>query len=231
MSHYWAVVPAAGVGSRMRADRPKQYLELSGKTILQHTLERLATHPQIKGVVVAVSAGDAYWPTLKLDTRLPIFVADGGDERCHSVLKGLKKLATQAKATDWVLVHDAARPCLQHQDIDKLISELNNTDGGLLGLPVADTIKFCDKKNKVQRTVDRSGLWRALTPQMFRLGQLLDALQQAIDDNALVTDEASAMERIGIQPVMVEGQADNIKITHPQDLRWAEMYLNNQRGV
>jgi len=230
MNNYWAVVPAAGVGSRMQADRPKQYLELAGKTILQHTLERLATHPMIKGVVVSVSAGDAYWSDLKLDASLPIYMAEGGAERCHSVLNGLKKLCHVAEQTDWVLVHDAARPCLRHEDIDKLIAELQHTDGGLLGLPVADTIKFCDKNGVVQKTVDRSGLWRALTPQMFRLKSLLDALQKAIDENALVTDEASAMELIGIHPKMVEGHADNIKITHPQDLRWAEMYLNNQRG-
>lgn len=230
MNNYWAVVPAAGVGSRMQADRPKQYLKLQGLPILQHTLELLATHPRIKGVIVSISADDAYWPDLNLDSSLPIHVAEGGEERCHSVLNGLKKLCHVAEESDWVLVHDAARPCLRHEDIDKLIEELKETDGGLLGLPVADTIKLCDENAVVQKTVDRTGLWRALTPQMFRLTPLLDALQKAIDDNALVTDEASAMELAGIKPVMVEGHADNIKITHPQDLGWAEMYLKNQRG-
>ena len=226
---YWAVVPAAGVGSRMQADRPKQYLPLCGKTVIEHTLGRLASHPLIEGVVVAVSDHDAYWSALNLSVYPNVFIAAGGKERCHSVANALEVLAGLANERDWVLVHDAARPCLHVDDIQLLITELaDNPVGGLLGLPVADTVKRTDSNGRVQETVNRVNLWRALTPQMFRLGQLRDALQRATNDGFIVTDEASAMEYVGLTPQMVAGRADNLKITLPADLKLAQMYLQQQ---
>lgn len=228
-SSYWAVVPAAGIGSRMGASIPKQYLELHGKTVIEHTLSRLCTHLQMSGVVVAISADDQQWQQLDLLGYKNIYVAEGGAERCHSVLKGLQFLSGIASEEDWVLVHDAARPCIHHDDISHMIDVLKDHPvGGLLGLPVADTMKRTGQEDNVLQTVSRDHLWRALTPQMFRLGQLSKALQTALDDQFLVTDDASAMEHIGLQPLMVEGRADNIKITRPDDLSLAEMYLVQQ---
>lgn len=227
-SRFWSVVPAAGVGSRMAAAIPKQYLQLHGKTVIEHTLSRLCTHPQMSGVVVAISAGDEHWQQLKLSYD-NIHVAEGGAERCYSVLNGLRLLAGLADKDDWVLVHDAARPCIHHDDITKMIDALNDHSvGGLLGLPVADTMKRSSSEDDVLETVSRENLWRALTPQMFRLGELRQALQIALDDGFLVTDDASAMEHIGLKPRMIAGRGDNIKITRPEDLSLAEMYLAQQ---
>jgi 2-C-methyl-D-erythritol 4-phosphate cytidylyltransferase len=224
---YWAVIPAAGAGRRMGGDRPKQYLPLCGKPVIAHTLERVAAHPLIAGVVVAISPDDQYWPALARQLpEIHLMVVDGGDERCHSVLNGLNHLSTVADEHDWVLVHDAARPCLRREDLDKLIDVLSqHPAGGLLGLPVADTLKKADDHGDVQATVDRNGLWRAFTPQMFRLKALRTALERAIRNEQHVTDEASAMELAGFRPRLVEGHADNIKITHPQDLVLAECFL------
>jgi len=230
---YWAVVPAAGVGSRMQADVPKQYLLLNDKPVIEHSLSSLANHAAISAVVVSVSATDELWPALNLPPmKAPVWQAEGGAERCHSVLNGLHRLSPVAADDDWVLVHDAARPCLRSEDIDRLIDELSTHEcGGLLGLPVADTMKRSNAQGGVLETVSREQLWRALTPQMFRLGALRQALEQALLDEYLVTDEASAMEHSGFQPQMVEGHGDNIKITRPQDLALAAMYLNQQRDV
>jgi 2-C-methyl-D-erythritol 4-phosphate cytidylyltransferase len=152
----------------------------------------------------------------------------GGAERCHSVLNGLEQLAGTAGVDDWVLVHDAARPCVRRQDIEMLMSRFeDHAVGGLLGLPVADTMKQVDSDSMILKTVERDGLWRALTPQMFRLGPLRDALQQAIASGVMVTDDAAAMEMAGYRARMVEGQADNIKITRPADLQLAEFYLQS----
>lgn len=230
LARYWAVVPAAGSGKRMNADRPKQYLPLLGRCVIEHAVQSLATFPGIAGVVVALSADDAYWPACHFDAPTPIHRTEGGNERCQSVLNALVYLSGLAHELDWVLVHDAARPCLRHTDIARLIAAVANSEGGLLGLPVADTLKYCNNNNQVERTVGRDHLWRALTPQMFRLGALRHALADAIASHCLVTDEASAMERAGIHPLMVEGAADNIKITHPQDLRMAEIYLQSQQA-
>ncbi len=227
---YWAVVPAAGAGTRMGSDRPKQYLQLCGKSILTHAIERMRTHPRIAGVVVVVAPADSIWPTIAVpDGPARFFVAQGGAERCDSVLSGLSMLVEYASPNDWVLVHDAARPCVRHTDIDKMIASLaDDSVGGLLGVPVADTIKRTSANGIVQDTVDRGGLWRAQTPQMFRLVVLREALQQAIDKCHVVTDEASAMELAGYAPRMIEGSGDNIKITRPEDLVLAECFLKRQ---
>lgn len=228
---YWAVIPAAGVGKRMGSKIPKQYLPLAGKTVLEQTLSIFLQHPDISGIVVAVTPGDPYWQDI-LDTLnnkdVPkVYTAPGGMERCHSVINALGELCNYAAEDDWVLVHDAARPCLQSKDIDQLLDQLSDTEaGGLLGLPMADTVKRCDPQNKVLTTVDRSELWRALTPQMFPLKLLKNSLQQAVNNNALVTDEASAIELQGLKPQMVEGHPGNIKITHPGDLQLAALFLD-----
>ncbi len=228
-SHYWAVIPAAGVGMRMQTEVPKQYLNINHKTILEHTLERFCSHPKIEGVVVAISRSDNVWTTLSISSHPKIIVAEGGVERCHSVMNGLQVLSDKANSNDWVLVHDAARPCVRKLDIDRLIDSLDGHNvGGLLGLPVKDTMKRVDDSCTVQETIEREGLWHALTPQMFRLNVLIGSLENALSKNLLVTDEAQAIELNGLQPMLVEGHPDNIKITRDSDLALAELYLSQQ---
>ena len=216
----------------MGMEIPKQYVRLHGRPILEHTLERLGNHPVIGGVVAALAPEDPWWPAVSITANAPIMRTDGGEERCHSVLNGLRCLiapAVGARATDWVLVHDAVRPCVRPADIDRLIEETaDHPVGGLLGLPVRDTMKHTNDRGEVEKTINRDGLWHALTPQMFRLGPLAEALGKSIEEGVLVTDEAQAMERSGFSPRMVEGHEDNIKVTRPQDLALAEMYLKSQ---
>lgn len=232
LPRYWAVVPAAGSGTRMGGELPKQYLPLRGRMVIEHTLQRLLRHAKISGVVVAVANPDPYFAAIRArlpDYGKPLLMAEGGAERCHSVLNALRALEPVASATDWVLVHDAVRPCLRHVDIDRLIQALDgHPSGGLLGLRLNDTIKRVDAASGVRATENRSELWRALTPQMFHLGALSAALAQAIAEQAPVTDECAAMERLGAVPLIVQGAPDNIKITHPQDLPLAEFYLSQQ---
>ncbi|MEQ1739120.1 MAG: 2-C-methyl-D-erythritol 4-phosphate cytidylyltransferase [Methyloglobulus sp.] len=230
MSHqikFWAVVPAAGVGKRMNADRPKQYLELAGKTVIEHTLSRLLQANVFSAVAVAISAEDPYWPELEIAEDNLIITAPGGKERADSVLSGLKAIREKANDNDWVLVHDAARPCLTTGDIHLLIDTLVNDDvGGILALSSHDTLKNvqgCD----ILGTMDRRLIWRALTPQMFRYGMLKTALEEA-EGNPAVTDEASALELKGLRPKIVEGRPDNIKITRPEDLALAQFYMEQQ---
>jgi 2-C-methyl-D-erythritol 4-phosphate cytidylyltransferase len=230
---YWAVVPAAGSGRRMASDIPKQYLPLRGSTVLEYTLNTLFSCQLIEGVVLALSAEDGYWPEIapRFSDNNLVCVA-GGDERCHSVLNAVHHLSSFADAQDWVLVHDAARPCVHAADITGLIETLaDDVCGGLLGVPVADTMKRLGADGRVAGTVDRQTLWHAQTPQMFRLGLLESALEQAIAQDRLVTDEASAMEMAGYRPCMVRGHADNIKITMPSDLALAEFYLQGHHTV
>ncbi len=229
MSQVYAVVPAAGAGKRMGAAIPKQYLELAGRTVLEHTLARLAAHPRIARVVVAVSAGDEFYPALA--PRLSPKVRDvvGGAERCHSVLAALDSLALVAGLNDWVMVHDAARPCVRTADLDRMLAELErHAVGGILAAPVRDTLKRCAADGAIVATVDRSALWHALTPQMFRLGVLRDAIRAALAEGVLVTDEAMAIERAGLVPRVVAGHTDNLKITHPEDLALAAAILAAQ---
>jgi 2-C-methyl-D-erythritol 4-phosphate cytidylyltransferase len=227
---YWAIVPAAGCGRRMLAEVPKQYLPLLGVTVLEHTLNTLFACESIEGVVLALSADDSYWPEIapRFSARNLACIA-GGEERCHSVLNSVHHLRGFADTQDWVLVHDAARPCLRADDLTALIETLaEDACGGLLGVPVADTMKRLGADGRVAATVDRQTLWHAQTPQMFRLGLLQSALEQALAQGRLVTDEASAMEIAGYRPRMVRGHADNIKITVPSDLALAEFYLQER---
>jgi 2-C-methyl-D-erythritol 4-phosphate cytidylyltransferase len=223
-------VPAAGVGRRMRARVPKQYLPLNGQALLLHTLKRLQQHPQVRGVVVAISAGDEYWPAVEAQLDLPVLVAPGGDERAHTVRNALAVLARVAAPVDWVLVHDAARPCVRTHDISKLLASVAASDaaGGFLAMPVRDTMKRTDDLGRVLETVPRERLWHALTPQLFRLGMLAEALDRARASGREVTDEASAMEFGANAVLAVEGHTDNLKITHPADLALAESFIAAQ---
>ncbi|CDI03750.1 4-diphosphocytidyl-2C-methyl-D-erythritol synthase [Candidatus Competibacter denitrificans Run_A_D11] len=228
---YWAIVPAAGTGKRLGSTIPKQYLTLLDRPVIAHTLAALLQHPRIEGAVVVVDSKDCWWPDIaaSLDTAKPLWRAPGGTERCHSVLNGLEVLQAQAESTDWVLVHDAARPCLTAADLDRLFAQLaDDPVGGLLATPVRDTLKQADSSGRIGVTVDRSQLWHALTPQMFRLGDLHHALRAALARGLLVTDEAAAMEAAGFSPRLVEGRADNIKITRPEDLALAAFFLSHR---
>ncbi|WNW11326.1 2-C-methyl-D-erythritol 4-phosphate cytidylyltransferase [Pseudomonas sp. DTU_2021_1001937_2_SI_NGA_ILE_001] len=219
---FWAVIPAAGVGARMAADRPKQYLMLGALTILEHSLLCFLDHPRLKGLVISLAAEDPYWPTLPcaLDSRIQR--VEGGKERADSVLNALLHLHAQGASDDeWVLVHDAARPNLARSDLDNLLGELaHDPVGGLLAVPARDTLKRADAHGRVSETVDRSLIWQAYTPQMFRLGTLHRALADSLVANAAITDEASAIEWAGQAPRLVEGRSDNIKVTRPEDLEW-----------
>ncbi len=224
---YWCIVPAAGVGARMQQTIPKQYLKIGDKTILDHTLEKLCSHNTIQGVAVAISSADEYWPNYQSINNKEIITVQGGAERFESVFNALKILSDKCCTNDWVLVHDAARPCLSVTDISKLIAKVKQDDiGGLLATPVRDTMKRANSYGKILHTTERQYLWHALTPQMFRYGMLYDALQSAIESKLNITDEASALEAKGYQPLLIEGSAKNIKITHPEDLSLAEFYIN-----
>jgi 2-C-methyl-D-erythritol 4-phosphate cytidylyltransferase len=227
---YWAVVPAAGVGRRMGHVIPKQYLALSDSSVIDLTLGRLLSHPMIKGIIVAVSENDAWWPDSRHAFHERIKVVSGGAERCDSVLNALLALQDFADEQDRVLVHDAARPCVRHGDITRLINETGlSASGGLLGVRVRDTMKRTDSGGLIQATLERENMWHAFTPQLFPLGVLINALQDALAQGWRVTDEASAMELAGYQPKMIEGAQDNLKITHPDDLLLADFYLQQQK--
>ena len=227
MPNFFAIVPAAGSGARFGAPSPKQYLPLLGKPLLYHTLHALCCAPSLVRVTVVLSPDDDYWPQYdwsvlggKLDT-----VFSGGATRALSVRAGLAALATAAADDDWVLVHDAARPCLTEQQIETMIHELaDDPVGGLLAVPVADTLKRADAAQRVAVTVARDGLWQAQTPQMFRYGLLTQALAQFPE----VTDEAGAVEALGKQAKLVRGSAANLKVTFPADLALAEIILRGR---
>lgn len=223
---FWAVIPAAGVGARMRADRPKQYLRLGERTVLEHTLNCFLGHPTLKGLVLCLAEDDPYWPGLACAGDPRIERAAGGCERADSVLNGLLHLLTLgAHEDDWVLVHDAARPNLSRDDLNLLLGELaEDPVGGLLAVPARDTLKRVGKDGRVRETIDRSVIWQAYTPQMFRLGQLHRSLADALVSHANITDEASALEWAGHAPRLIEGRADNLKITRPEDLEWLRQW-------
>ena len=264
---YWLVMPAAGVGRRFGHVKPKQYAPLQGRTVIEWALAPFLTHPECAGAAISLASDDPYWTEVadRL-ARLPgrtaeIIVAGGGAERSQSVRKGLEALAAQAAADDWVLVHDAARPCLSRHDLQQLLDGLRfHPIGGILATPAADTLKRASVASSASRptptslaatvgsapesiptasssappppgpeidqTVDRAGLWRALTPQMFRYKPLSDALDRALATGRLPTDEAQALEWTGAHPVLVQGSAANIKITSADDLVLAAALLN-----
>ena len=222
-----AVVPAAGVGKRMGSNIPKQYLTLAGKSVIEHTLERLISHPQINKVVVALSPTDPYFAELEISQNPAIKRVEGGKERADSVLAGLQSI----QGDGWVLVHDAARPCVSHQDLDKLFAVADNgKTGGILATPVRDTMKRAStaNPNMISHTENRDNLWHALTPQFFPTVELTRALTAALAQGASITDEASAIEWAGGEVMLIEGSSSNIKITRPDDLALAEYYLTRR---
>lgn len=222
----WALIPAAGRGSRMGEAMPKQYLPLAGMTVLHRAMTALEAEPRIEGIVLVVAPDDPFRDDYRPRLRKPLIVAYGGEERCDSVGNGLRALAGEAAEHDWIIVHDAARPCLHNDDLAKLIDTLTSHEcGGLLASPVSDTLKRASGAGEVLETVDRSGLWRALTPQMFRHGLLRDALASAKSAGLDITDEASAMEFAGHTVQLVEGRPDNIKITRALDMELAEQII------
>jgi 2-C-methyl-D-erythritol 4-phosphate cytidylyltransferase len=227
-ARHWVVVPAAGSGRRMAGPVAKQYLRLNGMAVLSHSLMRLQQGIQPTAIAVALSADDKEWPAIDKPAA-EILVAAGGEERCHSVLNGLLALQHLAGEQDWVWVHDAARPCVRIQDILRLKQAIIAHDvGGLLAVRITDTVKQSDQHQQSITTVDRSRLWRALTPQVFRYSILLEALTRVLQNGNTVTDEAQAIEQSGFKPCLVEGHADNIKITQQGDLEIAELYLQQQ---
>lgn len=218
---YFALVPAAGVGTRMGSATPKQYATVAGKALLQHVMETFAATPEIERCYVVVSPEDDYIASLPAVPRTTILFC-GGATRQASVTNGLRAIATEVRSDDWVLVHDAARPGLTVEMIVRLITAVSDDPvGGLLALPVADTIKRSDAQGRVLETVPREHLWSAQTPQMFRHAALLEALTRA----AHVTDEASAFEALGLQPRLVEGSPRNFKVTRPEDMLLADHTL------
>lgn len=223
----YALIPAAGGGSRMGAECPKQYLSLAGKPLIWHALKTLVAVPEIAQVFVVLAADDGYWDASDWSVfvgRLTVLRC-GGATRAESVTNGLRAMREQVDANDWVLVHDAARCCLTIAHVEKLITEVRTDPvGGLLAVPVADTLKRAQDGQRVAATVAREGLWQAQTPQMFRHGMLLDALEYA----PAVTDEASAIEALGLRPKLVAADATNLKVTWPLDLQLAGWILANR---
>lgn len=223
----WAIVPAAGRGSRFGGSVPKQYLEVAGRPVLAHVIDLFMDEPAVAGVAVAVAAGDSEWPRIAPRAPAkPVVVAGGGASRAHSVLSALEAIEPHVASGDWALVHDAARPLLDSADLARLIDALREDPvGGILAAPVVDTLKRADAGGRIAETADRDGLWRALTPQMFRYGLLRAALAEALAAGVAVTDEAMAVERAGHAPRLVAGGAGNIKITGPADLAVADAVL------
>ncbi len=226
MSDFHALVPAAGFGARMGHDLPKQYLPLAGQPMIFHALATLCACERITTVFVVLSPEDTQFHQYDIarfgDKLQPLFC--GGATRAESVSNGL--LAAELEPDDWVLVHDAARPCLTQAHLDRLLDELCDDEvGGLLAVPVADTLKRADAAGRVLRTERREQLWQAQTPQMFRAGMLAHALQQCKD----VTDDASAIEALGFKPKLVASEPTNFKVTYPQDRVLAELLLSHAR--
>lgn len=212
---YLALVPAAGSGSRFGGPSPKQYLQLNGRTLMWHTLMTLSRVEAIEQVAVVISPADEWFDDYEWDIPKLTVHRVGGATRGESVLNGLRSL--QAAADDWILVHDAARCCISLAAVERLIASLaDDPVGGLLALPVTDTVKRGDAEGRVSTTVPRNGLWRAQTPQMFRAGTLAEALTVCAAED--ITDESSAIERLGLKPSLVEGDAQNFKVTYPRDL-------------
>lgn len=223
---FWCVVPAAGRSTRVGGDVPKQYLPIGGKPMLMQTLTRLAMHPRIAGLMVVLAERDVYWAGLERLRTKPVRTAIGGEERVDSVLAGLRALRDAVADSDFILVHDAARPCIAPDDISRLLDLGIPAGGALLAAPLRDTLKRAGTDQRVVMTESRDARWRALTPQLFRYGELVAALNAAAVAGAAVTDEAMAMERNGHRPLLIEGAESNIKVTTPADFALAEFLIH-----
>jgi len=224
----WGLMPAAGSGQRMQSSQPKQYLHLLGKPVIEHSIRALLSLTELQRVVVCVAPTDHTWPTLAIAAHPKLSHTAGGETRAQSVLNGMRALAEVADDHDWVLVHDAARPCLQANTLRRMMNELAEDGvGGILAIRANDTLKQTreDHRTSILGTLDRSAIWHAQTPQMFRFGLLNKALGDALRDDVEVTDESSAMEVAGHSVKLVVGDATNIKLTTPDDLAFAEFLL------
>ncbi len=228
----WAILPAAGIGSRMGASKPKQYLPLNGKTLLEHSLQPLLDTPWIKTVVVAIAENDPYWSELTVSKDPKIETVAGGSERVDSVSNALFAIRDRCQDDDFILVHDAARPCLKCEDLEKLYTALQSADAGVvLADRISDTVKRDNGDSTVLKTVPRTGLWRALTPQVFHWKLLIEALKKSREDNnSLITDESSAVEGLGLSPLLIQGCSNNIKVTTEGDLQLASLILQTQNS-
>ncbi|MCG2633900.1 MAG: 2-C-methyl-D-erythritol 4-phosphate cytidylyltransferase [Gammaproteobacteria bacterium] len=225
-SDCWALVVAAGIGSRFGSDLPKQYQRIAGTTLLEHSLEPLLSHPSIAGAVVVLATADDHWAGLNFQTRKPLLRAAGGASRSESVLNGLRMLEIAQPEAAWVLVHDGVRPCLSGADLDQLVGTgLTSESGAILATPLTDTLKRVGGDGRIQETLPRSGLYRAQTPQMFRPAELIAALDRVA--GRAITDEAAAMELAGLSPVVVKGSPLNIKVTERLDLQLAAAVLES----
>ena len=225
----WAVLPAAGRGTRFGGDIPKQYLEAGGQSLIAHALDALLAHQRVAGAVVALASDDLRWPGWTTRHGKPVLRCEGGGERADSVLAALRVVPADAHHDRLVLVHDAARPNLRHDDLDHLIAAAEaSADGAILAAPVRDTLKRANADACIVATESRANLWRALTPQAFRRGVLIAALERARADGVAVTDEAMAIERAGGHPRLVEGREDNLKVTTPADLALVDYLLSTR---
>ncbi|XBC37529.1 MAG: 2-C-methyl-D-erythritol 4-phosphate cytidylyltransferase [Buchnera aphidicola (Meitanaphis microgallis)] len=217
-----AIVPAAGIGSRMLSNIPKQYIKIRGCTILEHSIKFLLAHSSIKRIIIVLNKKDIFFHKLSISSHPRIFYVIGGDLRVCSVLSGLLVI----NDVKWVIIHDAVRPCLNYNDLNKIISLTNTSKiGGILATPVNNTIKYSKDNRNVISTISRYQLWNALTPQCFPIKLLLACLRKAMNEGINVTDEASAMEHCGYYPQLIRGSSSNIKVTYPEDISFVSFYL------
>ena len=224
---YWAIIPAAGTSQRMGGELPKQYLPINNTTVIEYSLKCFLRHASIAGIVVALHVDDQHWYQLDVVKNEKIHTVIGGKTRADSVYNAIQYLENiPAENEDYVLVHDAARPCLRFSDLELLISQLNDDEvGGVLAAPVSDTLKMSNAEGFIKKTLDREKIWRAFTPQMFRLKYLKKAMQHCINEKITITDEASAIEVQNLPVRLVKGQSDNIKVTYTEDLALAAAIL------
>lgn len=226
----WVVIPAAGIGKRMGVDIPKQYITVCDKAIIEHTVEKFTSRNDLQGILVALSNSDQHWSTLELSKNNKITTVTGGEERYKSVYNALCSLKNKADDDDWILVHDAVRPCITTFEIDQFIADLDHLNGigGILALPCFETMKKANTNHEIEETIDRKFIWHAQTPQMFRYKKLFLAIEKIMNENIFITDEAMAMELAGYKPVLIQGTHSNIKITDQNDLKYLESFLRQE---
>lgn len=226
----WVVIPAAGIGKRMGVDIPKQYITVCDKAIIEHTVEKFTSRNDLQGILVALSNSDQHWSTLELSKNNKITTVTGGEERYKSVYNALCSLKNKAGDDDWILVHDAVRPCITTSEIDQFIADLDHLNGigGILALPCFETMKKANTNHEIEETIDRKFIWHAQTPQMFRYKKLFLAIEKIMNENIFITDEAMAMELAGYKPILIQGTHSNIKITDQNDLKYLESFLRQE---
>ena len=226
----WVVIPAAGIGKRMGVDIPKQYITVCDKAIIEHTVEKFTSRNDLQGILVALSNSDQHWSTLELSKNNKITTVTGGEERYKSVYNALCSLKNKADDDDWILVHDAVRPCITTFEIDQFIADLDHLNGigGILALPCFETMKKANTNHEIEETIDRKFIWHAQTPQMFRYKKLFLAIEKIMNENIFITDEAMAMELAGYKPILIQGTHSNIKITDQNDLKYLESFLRQE---